>query len=165
MLRFVLGLTTALVGLFHLFGCEGKHDVGGGIAAPEIPFRGDGILVFYRNELPLDSLQIEIADTDSARTRGLMQRSNIPPRSGMLFIFEEEEMQSFWMANTQMSLDIFFITSDREIANIARYTRPLSPDQVRSDGPARYVLETPAGYADSRGITESDRVEWWRVEA
>ncbi|HEX7070990.1 MAG TPA: DUF192 domain-containing protein [Rhodothermales bacterium] len=128
--------------------------------APEIPFEVEGELVFSRDVVPIDTIQIEIADTDSARTRGLMQRTSLPPESGMLFIFDVEEPQSFWMANTPLSLDMFFVNADSEIVSISKYTRPLSPESVASLAPAKYVIKTAAGYADSRGITEGVRVRW-----
>ena len=81
---------------------------------------------------------------------------------GMLFIFDQQQPQSFWMANTPLSLDMFFVDRDSQIVDIARYTRPLSPESVVSAAPARFVVETSAGYADSRGITEGVRVTWER---
>ena len=133
------------------------------VAPPEIPFDPEGVLVFFNGATSIDSIQIEIAETDSARTRGLMQRSGLPPNSGMLFLFDREEPQSFWMANTPLSLDIFFVDSDSQIVSIKKYTRPLSPESVVSDAPAQYVIETTAGYADSRGIVEGHRVRWQRL--
>ena len=72
-----------------------------------IPFRSDGTLRFTRGEEELLTIDIEIADTDSAIVRGLMQRTSLPDRSGMLFLMPSEEPQSFWMANTPLALDLF----------------------------------------------------------
>lgn len=129
-----------------------------------IPFDVEGTLTFERGDQDLVTIDIEIAETDSSRERGLMQRSSLPAQSGMLFIFEREEPQDFWMANTPLSLDIFFVDADFQIVNIARYTRPYSSDQVSSVEPAMYVVETVAGFADTYGITESDQVRWTRIE-
>lgn len=157
-------LCLALMCVPTLAGCTERRDPPMPDAGPSIPFREDGNLVFLRAEgTPIDTIRIEIADTDSARTRGLMQRTGLPPRSGMLFIFDRQERQSFWMANTPLSLDMFFVDRDSQIVSIKKYTRPLSPESVVSDAPARFVIETPAGYADSRGITESARVTWDRI--
>ena len=152
-----------LLMLVLLAGCAGNGaEPRGEVRAPDIPFREDGQLVFLRNGTPIDTIRIEIAATDSARARGLMQRSGLPPRSGMLFIFDREEPQSFWMANTPLSLDMFFVGADSQIVTVRKYTRPLSPESVQSDAPAQYVIETPAGFADSRGITEGVDVRWER---
>ena len=97
-----------------------------------------------------------------SRMRGMMQRSSFPEKSGMLFIFPFERLQSFWMANTPIALDILFVNSSKEIVYIHRYTRPLSPESVESDIPSQYVLELPAGFCDTYGIVESDRLTWTR---
>ena len=125
-----------------------------------IPFRPDGSLSFLRGAEQIVEIAIEVAETDSARARGLMQRAGLPERSGMLFVFDREEEQNFWMANTPLSLDIYFVSADSQIVNIAKYTRPLSQENVSSIDPARYVIETAAGFADSHGIVEGDRVRW-----
>ena len=129
-------------------------------AVASIPFDKEGTLTFERLGTPYLTIDIEIADTDSTRARGLMQRTSLPEQSGMLFIFPDAEPRSFWMANTQMSLDIIFVGPDQEILNIEKYTRPLSPENVSSIGAARYVVEVPAGFTDTHGITESDRIDW-----
>ncbi len=144
---------------------------GGDDATPEtgtasetvIPFRQDGSLSFLREGEPYLSIAIEIAATDSARTRGLMQRKGLPERSGMLFLFDREQPQGFWMANTPMALDLLFIDADSQIVDIAKYARPLSPETVASKAPARFVLEVPAGFSDAHGIIEADRVRWRRT--
>lgn len=126
-----------------------------------IPFDKEGTLTFHPST-GLDSvtIAIEIADTDSARSRGLMQRASLPQKSGMLFIFDREEPRSFWMANTPLSLDIIFVNNDSSIVNIAKYTKPRSPKQIRSEGNARYVVEVPAGFTDRYGIVAGDRLSW-----
>ncbi|HET6566647.1 MAG TPA: DUF192 domain-containing protein [Rhodothermales bacterium] len=128
--------------------------------AVHIPFRNDGTLTFLRGEQEIVTIDVEIAQTDSARERGLMQRKSLPAKSGMLFIFDRPEVQTFWMANTPLPLDMFFVNTDSVIVNVARYTRPYSSDEVSSIDPALYVVEVPAGFADNYGITESNQVRW-----
>ncbi|MDX1429522.1 MAG: DUF192 domain-containing protein [Rhodothermales bacterium] len=130
-----------------------------------IPFRVDGTLDFLRNGEKYLSIDIEIADSDSSRVRGMMQRTGFPPSTGMLFVFPVEEIQSFWMANTPVALDIIFADADSSIVSVSKYTKPLSPENVVSRNPARFVLEVPAGFTDSQGIVESDRMRWRRSEA
>lgn len=133
--------------------------------AIEIPFTEHGSLTFTRSDgSEITTIRIEIADNDSTRTRGMMQRASFPSDAGMLFIFPNEEVRSFWMANTPLSLDIMFVTADGEIIDIAKYTKPVSPENVTSRAPATYVVETKAGFSDTWGISETDRIEWQRHE-
>lgn len=127
-------------------------------------FRQDGELDVVREGQPLMTLGIEIAETDSARARGMMGRTAFPERSGMLFIFDVEQIQNFWMANTPMSLDLLFISADSEIVDIHTYARPFSDAPITSREPARYVLEVPAGFVDTHGLIETDRVRWRRTD-
>jgi len=130
-----------------------------------IPFDKEGRLAVLQDRDTLVVLDIEIAETDSAQKRGMMQREGFPSEtSGMLFPFDEERDRNFWMANTPVALDIFFVNADSQIVNIAKYAEPVSADQIPSNGPAKYVLETPAGFADSYGILEGDQLRWTRTE-
>lgn len=131
-------------------------------SVPDIPFRVDGSLEFMRMGAPMLSLDIEIADTDSLRERGMMQRTAFPPESGMLFLFETQEMRQFWMGNTPLSLDLLFISVDSVIVDIAKYAKPYSDEPIVAEAPAQYVLEVPAGFADTKGIVEGDRIRWVR---
>ena len=129
-----------------------------------IPFDKEGTLSVLQSSDTLVTVDIEIAETDSARTRGLMQRTLLPEQSGMLFLFPNEQSRSFWMANTPLALDILFANADSQIVSIAKYTTPYSQDNVRSGDPAQYVLEMPAGFADSYGVLEGDRLTWQRID-
>jgi len=128
----------------------------------EIPFRIDGSLDFMRAGESILTLNIEIADTDSLRERGMMQRTSFPSESGMLFLFDAQEIRQFWMGNTPMSLDLIFISSDSIVVDISKYARPYSDEPIIGRAPAQFVLEVPAGFTDTQGIVEGDKVRWVR---
>lgn len=130
-----------------------------------IPFRKDGTLTLSRDGEVYRTLDIEIAETDSSRNRGLMQRESLPEDSGMLFIFDREEEQGFWMANTPLALDLIFLREDGSILSIAKYVQPMRTETVQSNGRAMYVLEVVAGYSDSIGIIEGDVMVFERLDA
>ena len=95
----------------------------------------------------------------------MMQREGFPnDRSGMLFVFNEEQPRSFWMSNTPVALDILFVDADSQVVTIAKYTTPLSSERYESGAPVQFVVEVPAGFADSHGILEGDRTRWRRVK-
>ena len=132
-------------------------------ARPSIPFRLDGSLRFVRADgTPVTGISIEIAATDSTIRRGLMERDSIPAQVGMLFLMPRAEPQTFWMANTPRSLDIIFVGPDSVVVSVAKYTTPYSSQGVPSGAPAKYVVETAAGFADRHGITAGDRIRWTR---
>lgn len=162
MTRLILATLVALT----VIGCREDGDTpapAGDETETTIPFRKDAELTFYREGEPFLDIAVEIAATDSARARGMMQRKAFPnDRSGMLFLFDREEIQSFWMANTPVPLDLIFISADSQIVDIHKYARPFSSENITSDAPARYVLEVPAGFTDARGVIETDRVRWHR---
>jgi uncharacterized protein len=103
-------------------------------------------------------LEVEIADTDAERARGLMFRESMADNHGMLFDFPVPEQASFWMRNTVMSLDIIFIGVDGRILNIADHATPYSDDPIPAAGLTRGVLEIRAGRAEALGIHAGDRV-------
>jgi uncharacterized membrane protein (UPF0127 family) len=63
-------------------------------------------------------IQAELADTNAARETGLMNRTQLPNNSGMLFVFEQKAGHCFWMNNTKIPLSIAFIADDGKIVNI-----------------------------------------------
>jgi hypothetical protein len=133
--------------------------------AVDIPFRTDGTLTFYRADgEDIVTIAIEIAQGDSATQRGMMQRTSLPERSGMLFLMPRVERHGFWMANTPLSLDITFVTPDSTILNTAKYTTPFSTESVYAEGRSAFIVETVAGFTDTYGITAGDRVRWTRNE-
>lgn len=103
-------------------------------------------------------LQVEIADTEPLRERGLMFRKSLAPDHGMLFDFKSPRPVAFWMRNTLIPLDMIFIRPDGRVLSIARNTRPLDETPVPSGGAIRGVLEIAGGRAAELGILPGDRV-------
>ncbi len=109
------------------------------------------------------SITAELARTEEERARGLMFRERIRPDQGMLFVFEEEGLNSFWMKNTLVPLDIIWLGRDRRIVHIAADVPPCKADPCPTygpDAPAAYVLELKAGEARARGLKPDDRLEF-----
>ena len=105
-------------------------------------------------------IDIELATTDEKRTQGLMFRSNMGSNQGMLFIFERQGPQAFWMENTKIPLDIIYIDKDLKIVSISKNTVPYSRESIPSKAPAQYVLEVNAGYTDAYNIKEGDFISY-----
>ena len=95
---------------------------------------------------------VEVADTQETRARGLMFRKSLPENRGMLFVFDRDGEQSFWMENTTIPLSLAYISSTGEIREIHNMT-PLSRRSVRSTHAIRYALEVNQGTFEKLGIT------------
>ena len=114
------------------------------------------------SSLPVDTLDIagetfnvELAFTRAGRTRGLMFRRELPPDSGMFFIFDKSRLRRFYMKNCLIDLDAVFIKADGEIATVANMAVPVPGRSLRtypSGTPVKYVLELPAGTASRLGL-------------
>lgn len=103
------------------------------------------------------SVKAEIADSQESRQRGFMFRKNIPDGTGMLFVFENDQILQFWMKNTPHPLSIAYISSDGSIRDIFDMT-PYSLSDVTSTGYVRYALEVPQGWFKKSGVAVGDRV-------
>ena len=99
----------------------------------------------------------EIAEKAEDRNHGFMERKNIPDGTGMLFVFEKDQILSFWMKNTPHPLSIAYIDSKGKIRNIYDMT-PYSLSSIVSTVSVRYALEVPQGWYKKNGITEGDTV-------
>jgi uncharacterized membrane protein (UPF0127 family) len=102
-------------------------------------------------------VQVELADTDARRQRGLMFRKELPEGRGMLFLFDEEGEHSFWMKDTLIPLDLIFVDSSGRVTGIVARARPLTLEP-RSGGTSRMVLEVPGGWAAAHGVQAGDRM-------
>lgn len=99
------------------------------------------------------SLRLEYATTEATREKGLGGRENVPKDSGMLFVFPTDAKYGFWMKDTLVPLDMFWLSSQGQVVSIARNIATSSyPNVFYPSSPARYVLETAAGFADANSI-------------
>lgn len=102
-------------------------------------------------ELAGHRYQVELAQDDATRARGLMFREQMDADHGMLFIHDREEPQAYWMKNTKIALDILYFDSQRKLVAQQRDVPPCSAGNAcppyPSNAPARYVLELNAGQA------------------
>ncbi len=99
------------------------------------------------------SLRIEYATTEAKRGIGLSEQESIPDDYGMLFIFPKDDYHGFWMKDTLVPLDMFWLDSDRHVVSIiSDVATSTYPNVFYPSAPARYVLETAAGFARVHGI-------------
>ncbi len=105
-------------------------------------------------------VRVEVVRTRRAIQRGLMYRQHMAENDGMLFLMGKDEVQSFWMRNTLIALDMLFIRKDMTVAGIVKDARPLTETSRNVGKPSLYVLEVNAGWTTTYRISAGARVRF-----
>ena len=99
------------------------------------------------------SLTLDYALTEAERERGLGGRASLPPNYGMLFVFPKDDYYAFWMKDTLVPLDMFWLNDQGQVIWMAQNVATSSyPNVFKPESPARYVLETATGFAREHQI-------------
>jgi len=127
----------------------------------------DGAFEFTTLELVNDAgelltFDVYLAQDFEQQRRGLMFVRNMPERTGMLFIYENDDIRSMWMKNTYIPLDMVFMRSNGSVSSVIHRAEPHTLLSRASIEPVRYVLELNAGTARRMGIGSRSRIIWDR---
>lgn len=88
------------------------------------------------------SIQVTLAETDTAREQGLSGTTTLQPNTGMFFIFQKPGNYGFWMKDMTYSLDIVWIDADFRIVHIEENVTPATyPTVFYPNTSTQYVLE------------------------
>lgn len=140
-----------------------KTDTADTTGTSSIKFKKQGEVYFQDSTKTMKKqIDVEIADTEDKLHLGLMFRENMDENQGMLFIFNKEEPQGFYMKNTLIPLDIIFINSKKRIVKIYKNAKPLDETDLPSYKPILYVVEVNGGYTDRNKVKEGDYIDWRR---
>ena len=112
-------------------------------------------------------LEVQIADTEPRRVRGLMFQDMLPYDQGMLFVFDEPGSRSMWMLNMQFNLDLIWFDEGGNIVEITKNVPPCkTPLEVmgcNSQGISaenvKYILEVTSGFVDKFNISTESILE------
>lgn len=105
------------------------------------------------------TIEVEIAENDHDRQRGLMYRTSMPADHGMIFAFAEKTDHSFWMHNTCIPLDMLYLDTDGLIVGIEENTPTMSDSTFEVGCESQYVLEVNAGWTRAHGVMAGQRVK------
>ncbi|MBI4385457.1 DUF192 domain-containing protein [Candidatus Parcubacteria bacterium] len=105
------------------------------------------------------SVRVEIADSPPEWSRGLMGRRTLKADAGMLFVFPDDTIRTFWMKDTLIALDVIFLDARGTIVSMKTMTPclprtkpqaavPSGCPTYSSEAPARYALEVTAGFSE-----------------
>ena len=105
-------------------------------------------------------VQVEVVASPRAVERGLMYRTHLPVDDGMLFLMGEEDIQSFWMRNTLIPLDILFIDKGFKVVGIVENATPRTETSRTVGLPSTYVLEVNGGWCAKNGVATGASVRF-----
>lgn len=103
-------------------------------------------------------LQVEVADSEAERAKGLMYRDALAPGHGMVFVYPDERVRGFWMRNTRVPLSIAFIDGQGRIVHLADM-QPFDERTTPSIHPAVYAVEVSQGWFSEQGVAVGDTVQ------
>ena len=95
---------------------------------------------------------VEVADDAAGRARGLMNRPELGPFKGMLFVYPAPHPVNFWMRNTLIPLDMLFIDARGVVETVHENAVPLDETPIYGGPDIQYVLEINGGLARRLGI-------------
>ena len=114
------------------------------------------------DKIPLD---VQIADTEPRRVRGLMFQNQLPYNQGMIFVFDKAGVHSLWMLNMQFPLDMIWFDKDGNIIHIEKDIPPcktaletMTCQSITPNGDALYILEVTSGFVDKFNITKDSKM-------
>ena len=102
---------------------------------------------FKTTTLPNKSLDLNLdwANTEEKRVFGLMYKKELTINNGMLFQWKDSQIRNFWMHNTFLNLDLFFLNEEGVIIQIYRNAISMDKSNITSKEKVRFVLELNAG--------------------
>jgi uncharacterized membrane protein (UPF0127 family) len=104
-------------------------------------------------------IRVAVADSTRERTLGLSGTTELPEGTGMLFIFQSENIPSFWMKDMLFPIDIIWISSAGVVVGVVPNATPESyPSLFRPDEPILYVLEVNAGFATQHDVQKGSEI-------
>lgn len=112
------------------------------------------------------TVNVDVADTQDKRAKGLGGRENLASNSGMLFVFDKADKYGFWMKGMKIALDFIWI-KDGVVVDLLKNIQPPTPNQPDTslpvympNQPVNMVLEVNSGFVDSHNIKVGDSVKF-----
>ncbi|MBI4381706.1 MAG: DUF192 domain-containing protein [candidate division NC10 bacterium] len=113
-------------------------------------------LALQKGEVVIDgrvAINVEVARSPQAQTRGLGGRPSLKKGTGMVFPYDGPGPRGIWMKGMRIPIDILWIREGRIVAIEAKVPPPSSNGALAVfSHVADLVLEVPAGYAKEMGI-------------
>ena len=127
------------------------------------------MVIFSQGTIKIDKafLDVQIADTEPKRVRGLMFQEQLPHDQGMIFVFDEPGLYPLWMLNMQFALDMIWFDENGNVVHIETDIPPCktasettSCQSIIPEEEALYILEVTSGFAEKFSITKNSKFSW-----
>jgi len=122
---------------------------------------------FPRGTILIDDipLEVQIADTEPRRVRGLMFQDPLPNDQGMIFVFDSPGMYSLWMLNMQFSLDMMWFDENGNLVHLEKNVPPCKAvleiatcQSIVPNAESLYVIEVTSGFIERHQITSDSKL-------
>jgi uncharacterized protein len=103
-----------------------------------------------------------VAACEAQREAGLMNKK-VTNATTMLFAFPSKDTWTFWMQDTNTSLDIIWISTTGTRGTVvytAAGTIPESTTYLTPSAPANFAIEAKAGFAAENGIVNGTAIQF-----
>jgi uncharacterized membrane protein (UPF0127 family) len=108
--------------------------------------------------LGTNTLSVQIAADDASRELGLMSRTNLGDKEGMVFVFPQPRPVTFWMKDTPKALSIAYIDASGRILE-THDMKPFDETPVPSASQSVvYALEVAKGWFLRHGVLPGDSI-------
>lgn len=123
---------------------------------------------FPRGMIKIDDkvLEVQIADTEPRRVRGLMFQQPLPYDKGMFFVFDTPGDYSLWMLNMEFSLDMIWFDDNGNVVHIEKNVPPcktaletMTCPSYSPDKESLYILEVTSGFVDKFKINQDSKLD------
>jgi uncharacterized membrane protein (UPF0127 family) len=120
---------------------------------------------FFEIRVGDHAVRMQIAVSLDEMQRGLMERRDLGPDDGMLFVYKSPQQMSFWMRNTPTALDIGFFNVEGVLEEVYPL-HPFDETTVQSRSKSlRFALEMNQGWYRERGVRPGARIDMVAIAA
>ncbi len=102
-------------------------------------------------------LNIQVADTQAARTQGLSGRDSLAENDAMLFVFSNPDKYGFWMKDMKFPLDFIWVRNAK-VVEITPNVPVLPLQTYVPNEDIDSVVEVNAGWSEKNKIKVGDSV-------
>jgi len=121
------------------------------LAVPEVDFNTTKLTINQQ------IYTLEIAKSQDQRQKGLMFRTALGSKNGMIFIYSNSANHRIWMKNTLIKLTVLWVNEDGSVLGIKK-PEPCQRDPCEIYGlnqPSKYIIELNH---DVHGIKIGDKI-------